>query len=88
MKVIHISLAETLTKSNYQDMQRFMPVDLAIFGDAESSLPALTEAVKAAITIDARAAPSPTAPTNCAKITSACANERALPRARVGARHR
>ena len=25
VKVIHISLAETLTKSNYQDMQRFMP---------------------------------------------------------------
>jgi thiamine pyrophosphate-dependent acetolactate synthase large subunit-like protein len=48
LKVIHISLAETLTKSNYQDMQRFMPVDLAIFGDGESSLPALTEAVKSA----------------------------------------
>ena len=48
LRVIHISLAETLTKSNYQDMQRFMPVDLAIFGDGESSLPALTEAVKSA----------------------------------------
>lgn len=46
VKVIHISLGESLTKSNYQDMQRFMPVDLAIFGDAETSLPALTEAVK------------------------------------------
>ncbi len=29
VKVIHISLGDTLTKSNYQDMQRFMPVDLA-----------------------------------------------------------
>ena len=87
VKVIHISLAETLTKSNYQDMQRFMPVDLAIFGDAESSLPALTEAVKAAISLSSPLR-SPTAPTNCAKITSACANGRALPRARAGPRHR
>ena len=56
VKVIHISLGETLTKSNYQDMQRFMPVDLAIFGDGESTLPALTEAVKAATSIARRAA--------------------------------
>ncbi len=56
VKVIHISLGESLTKSNYQDMQRFMPVDLAIFGDAEASLPALTEAVKAATSIMRRAA--------------------------------
>ncbi len=55
VKVIHISLAESLTKSNYQDMQRFMPVDLAIFGDAEASLPALTEAVKSGISIMRRA---------------------------------
>lgn len=48
VKVIHISLGETLTKSNYQDMQRFMPVDMALFGDAEATLPALTEAVKSA----------------------------------------
>jgi thiamine pyrophosphate-dependent acetolactate synthase large subunit-like protein len=48
VKVLHISLAETLTKSNYQDMQRFMPVDMAIFGDAEATLPVLTEAVKSA----------------------------------------
>ncbi len=56
VKVIHISLAETLTKSNYQDMQRFMPVDLAISGDAEASLPALTEAVKSATSVMRRAA--------------------------------
>jgi acetolactate synthase-1/2/3 large subunit len=56
VKVIHISLAETLTKSNYQDMQRFMPVDLAIFGDGETTLPALTEAVKNAITAARRTA--------------------------------
>jgi benzoylformate decarboxylase/acetolactate synthase-1/2/3 large subunit len=56
LKVVHISLGETLTKSNYQDMQRFMPVDLAIFGDAEASLPALTEAVKHATGIARRGA--------------------------------
>ncbi len=56
VKVIHISLGESLTKSNYQDMQRFMPVDLAIFGDAEASLPALTEAVKGATSIPRRLA--------------------------------
>src|SRR5438093_1623640 len=46
VKTIHISLGDTLTKSNYQDMQRFMPVDLPICGDAQATLPALTEAVK------------------------------------------
>jgi acetolactate synthase-1/2/3 large subunit len=46
IKTIHISLGDTLTKSNYQDMQRFMPVDLPISGDAQATLPALTEAVK------------------------------------------
>jgi acetolactate synthase-1/2/3 large subunit len=55
LKVIHISLGETLTKSNYQDMQRFMPVDLAIFGDPEATLPALTEAVKGATSSARRA---------------------------------
>jgi acetolactate synthase-1/2/3 large subunit len=56
VKIIHISLGETLTKSNYQDMQRFMPVDLAIFGDAESTLSPLTEAVKSATNIARRTA--------------------------------
>ncbi len=56
VKVIHISLGETLTKSNYQDMQRFMPVDMAIFGDAQATLPALTEAVKSAISLTRRLA--------------------------------
>jgi len=56
VKIIHISLGDTLTKSNYQDAQRFMPVDLAISGDAESSLPALTEAVKSALSSSRRSA--------------------------------
>jgi acetolactate synthase I/II/III large subunit len=56
VKVVHISLSESLTKSNYQDMQRFMPVDLAIFGDAQTTLPALTEAVKSGISASRRSA--------------------------------
>jgi acetolactate synthase I/II/III large subunit len=55
VKVIHISLGDTLTKSNYQDMQRFMPVDLPISGDAQATLPALTEAVKNATSLGRRA---------------------------------
>ena len=48
VKLIHISLGDTLTKSNYQDMQRFMPVDLPISGDSQATFPALIEAVKSA----------------------------------------
>ena len=55
LKVIHISLSESLTKANYQDMQRFMSVDLAIFGDAQTTLPALIEAVKSATSSGQRA---------------------------------
>ena len=56
VKTIHISLGDTLTKSNYQDMQRFMPVDLPISGDAQATLPALIEAVKNATGLTRRAA--------------------------------
>ena len=56
VKIIHVSLGDTLTKSNYQDMQRFMPVDLPISGDAQATLPALIEEVKNATTLMRRAA--------------------------------
>ncbi|HEX4798278.1 MAG TPA: thiamine pyrophosphate-binding protein [Burkholderiales bacterium] len=46
VKVIHITLADFLMKSNYQDFQRFQPADLAISGDAQTSIAPLTEAVK------------------------------------------
>src|SRR5438034_608464 len=46
VKLIHVTLADNLMKSNYQDAQRFCPCDLSISGDAEATLPALTEAVK------------------------------------------
>jgi acetolactate synthase I/II/III large subunit len=46
VKLIHISLADYIMKSNYQDMQRFQPADLAISADAQTSLRPLNEAVK------------------------------------------
>jgi thiamine pyrophosphate-dependent acetolactate synthase large subunit-like protein len=55
-KLIGISSVGLLTKSNYQDFQRFQPLDVDMAGDAEASLPALIEAVKAAIPDSRRAA--------------------------------
>jgi thiamine pyrophosphate-dependent acetolactate synthase large subunit-like protein len=55
-KLITISSVELLTKANYQDFQRFQPVDIGMVGDAQASLPALIEAVKTAITSDRKAA--------------------------------
>ena len=45
-KLISLGVGDLYTKSNYQDFQRFISADLAIAGDAESSLPILIEAVK------------------------------------------
>jgi thiamine pyrophosphate-dependent acetolactate synthase large subunit-like protein len=47
-KLISISSLELNTKSNYQDFQRFQPVDVPMAGDAEATLPALIDAVKRA----------------------------------------
>jgi acetolactate synthase-1/2/3 large subunit len=55
-KLISISSVELITKSNYQDLQRFQAVDVSMPGDAEATLPALIEAVKAAIPNDRKAA--------------------------------
>src|SRR5215471_16357099 len=54
-KLITISSLELNEKSNYQDFQRFQPVDINMVGDAEASLPSLIEAVKSAITADRKA---------------------------------
>jgi acetolactate synthase I/II/III large subunit len=51
-KLISISSVDLLTKSNYQDFQRFQSIDIAMPGDAEATLPSLIEAVKFAIPID------------------------------------
>ncbi len=55
-KLITISSVELNEKSNYQDFQRFQPVDIAMVGDAEASLPSLIEAVKMAMSNDRKAA--------------------------------
>jgi thiamine pyrophosphate-dependent acetolactate synthase large subunit-like protein len=55
-KLIGISSLGLITKSNYQDFQRFQSLDVDMAGDAEASLPALIEAVKAAIPGDRKAA--------------------------------
>src|ERR1700728_2092073 len=48
-KLISISSVDLLTKSNYQDFQRFQSIDVAMPGDAEATLPSLIDAVKSAI---------------------------------------
>jgi thiamine pyrophosphate-dependent acetolactate synthase large subunit-like protein len=48
-KLITLGVADLYIRSNYQDFERYAPVDVAIAGDCESTLPALTEAVKARI---------------------------------------
>jgi len=55
-KVISINSDDLYTKSNYQDFDRLPEVDLAIAADGETTLPALTEAVKRLLTDDKRRA--------------------------------
>ena len=55
-KIITVSMQDVYLKSNYQDIQRFMPVDLAIGGDVEATLPDLIEAVKRAMTSERKSA--------------------------------
>jgi acetolactate synthase-1/2/3 large subunit len=51
-KLISISTGDLYVKGNYQDIQRYPEVELAIAADAETTLPSLTEAVKSLITND------------------------------------
>jgi acetolactate synthase-1/2/3 large subunit len=55
-RVINISMQDVFIRSNYQDFQRYLPADLAINGDAESSLPALTDEVRRLLTDDRKRA--------------------------------
>jgi thiamine pyrophosphate-dependent acetolactate synthase large subunit-like protein len=55
VKLINVTLADQLMKSNYQDMQRFCPCDLSISGDSEATLPALVEEVKKQISSSRKA---------------------------------
>jgi acetolactate synthase I/II/III large subunit len=45
VKIINLSMQDVYIRSNYQDFQRYMPVDLSINGDAQASLPDLIEHV-------------------------------------------
>lgn len=51
-----ISAGDRLAKSNYQDFQRYQPMDLDIAADAEATLPALIEAVQRRMNGDKRRA--------------------------------
>jgi acetolactate synthase I/II/III large subunit len=55
-KLIGLNSTPLVTKSNYQDFQRFQPLDVDMLGDAEATLPALIEAVKVAIPNDRKSA--------------------------------
>ncbi|MFL2770395.1 MAG: thiamine pyrophosphate-binding protein [Rhodospirillaceae bacterium] len=55
-KLVTISVNDLYMKSNYQDFQRYAAVDISVSGDAEASLPALIEEVKAALTRSRRRA--------------------------------
>ncbi len=55
-KLISISTIQLITKSNYQQFERFQSVDVPIAGDVEATLPSLVEAVKLALPDDRKAA--------------------------------
>lgn len=55
-KLITIGVADVYMKSNYQDFQRYAPVDISISGDGEATLPALIEAVKSALSNERKSA--------------------------------
>ena len=55
-KLIHITAGELYDKSNYQDIERYPELDIAIGADAETTLPSLIEAVKHQITDDRKRA--------------------------------
>jgi acetolactate synthase I/II/III large subunit len=46
VKIVNVSMQDVYIRSNYQDFQRYQPVDLSINGDAQTSLPALTEEIR------------------------------------------
>jgi len=54
-RLISIGMGDLYLRANYQDFERYQPVDIAIGADAETTLPTLTEYVKQAIPSDRRA---------------------------------
>ena len=55
-KLASISAGDRLAKSNYQEFQRYQPLDLDIAADAEATLPSLVEAVQHRLTADKKRA--------------------------------
>jgi thiamine pyrophosphate-dependent acetolactate synthase large subunit-like protein len=53
-RIMSLGVGELSYKSNYQDFLRFQPVDLAVAGDVEATLPLLIESVKRAMTLERR----------------------------------
>jgi thiamine pyrophosphate-dependent acetolactate synthase large subunit-like protein len=51
-KLISLGTNDLMTKSNYQEFQRFQSVDVQMAGDVEATLPSLIEAVKQALNSD------------------------------------
>jgi thiamine pyrophosphate-dependent acetolactate synthase large subunit-like protein len=54
-KLISIGVGDLYIRANYQDFERYQPVDISIGADAETTLPMLTEYIKQAIPADRRA---------------------------------
>jgi acetolactate synthase I/II/III large subunit len=54
-KLISIGVGDLYIRANYQDFERYQPVDISIGADAEATLPMLTEYVKQAIPAERRA---------------------------------
>jgi acetolactate synthase I/II/III large subunit len=55
-KLLNITAGELYDKSNYQDIERYPELDIAIGADAETTLPSLVEAVKHQMTDDRKRA--------------------------------
>ena len=55
-RLISIGVGDLYIRANYQDFQRYLPVDIAIGADAETTLPSLIEEVRAAIPANRRSA--------------------------------
>jgi acetolactate synthase I/II/III large subunit len=55
VKLVTIGMTDSFNKSNYQNFQRYYGADLSVAGDAQATLPALIEAVRAALPRSARA---------------------------------
>jgi thiamine pyrophosphate-dependent acetolactate synthase large subunit-like protein len=54
-KVINLGVGDLYIRANYQDFQRFAEADVSIGADAETTLPALIEAVKIELSPERRA---------------------------------